>query len=69
MRIHVSRICCLVALLSVVAIAVPHAQQAPLTSPVLTPVPRVMWFSGAFRPADNARRARRERHRGGVSRA
>ncbi len=30
----------------------PAVQQTPLTPAVLTPVPRVIWFSGAFRPAD-----------------
>jgi hypothetical protein len=37
----------------IAAIAGLHAQQAPLTSTALTPVPRLMWFNGTFRPADN----------------
>ena len=48
MRIHVSPIACLVAVLSVAAVPALHAQ--PLTSGLVTPVPRVMWLSGVFRP-------------------
>jgi len=51
MRILVSRIAWLVTIVSVVAMTGLHAQQTPSTSPVLTPVPRVMWLSGVFRPA------------------
>lgn len=38
---------------SVASIAGLSAQQAPLAPAALTPVPRVLWFSGTFRPADN----------------
>ena len=37
----------------VAGIAGLSAQQAPLAPTALTPVPRVVWFSGTFRPADN----------------
>ena len=48
----------------------PAVQQSTLTPAVLTPVPRVMWFSGVFRPADELPvAAGRERHRGGLSRS
>lgn len=36
----------------VAAIAGMKAQQAPVTPAGLTPVPRVMWFTGVFHPAD-----------------
>lgn len=44
------RVSAVVTLLWAAALAVPHAQQAPAPSPVLTPVPRVMWLSGVFLP-------------------
>jgi hypothetical protein len=53
MRMLVSRIGCLVTFLWVAAVTGLHAQQTPPPSTVLTPVPRVLWFSGAFRPADH----------------
>jgi hypothetical protein len=53
MRMLVSRIGCLVTFLWVAAVTGLHAQQTPPPSTILTPVPRVLWFSGAFRPADH----------------
>ena len=61
MRNLVSRIVCFVTLVWIAGIAGLHAQtaaqatavqQTPVTPAVLTPVPRVIWFNGAFRPAD-----------------
>ena len=51
----VSRIVCLVTLVGIAGGAGLHAQtvQQTLGTPaVLTPVPRVIWFNGAFQPAD-----------------
>jgi hypothetical protein len=53
MRVLLSRIVCLVTIVWVAAITGLHAQQAPLTSAALTPVPRLIWFNSTFRPADN----------------
>ena len=61
MRNLVSRIVCLVTLVWVGGGTGLHAQtaaqatavqQTPLAPAVLTPVPRVIWFNGAFHPAD-----------------
>ena len=62
MRKLVSRIVCLVTLVWIAGVTGLHAQTASAqatavqqTSPtpaVLTPVPRVIWFNGAFHPAD-----------------
>ena len=62
MRNQVSRIVCLVTLVWIAGVAGLHAQtasaeatavqQTPVTPAVLTPVPRVIWFNGAFHPAD-----------------
>ena len=38
----------------------PAVQQTSQTPAVLTPVPRVIWFNGAFRPADKLPVARVE---------
>ncbi len=60
MRNRLSQIICLTTLVLIAASAGPRAQTASVDaaaaqqvpSAVLTPVPRVIWFSGAFRPAD-----------------
>ena len=43
--------CVTVAIVSLTGVLGLHAQQAP-ASGGLTPVPRVVWFSGVFHPAD-----------------
>src|SRR6185436_10675895 len=53
MRNRLSRIGCVVALVWAVAGPGMHAQQPPFSPTILTPVPRLMWFSGTFRPAGN----------------
>jgi endosialidase-like protein len=53
MRMLLSRILCLVSIVWVAAVTGLHAQQTPLTSAVLTPVPRLIWFTDTFHPADN----------------
>jgi hypothetical protein len=53
MRNRLSRIGCVVALVWAVAGTGVHAQQSPTSPTILTPVPRLIWFSGAFRPADH----------------
>ena len=62
MRNQVSCVVCLVTLVCIAGVTGLHAQtdsaratavqQTPVTPAVLTPVPRVIWFNGAFRPAD-----------------
>ena len=62
MRNRMSRIGCVVTLVWIAGVTGLHAQtasaqaaavQQPSQTPaVLTPVPRVIWFNGAFRPAD-----------------
>ena len=62
MRNLVSRMVCLVTLVWIAGVTGVHAQtasgeapavQQPFQTPaVLTPVPRVIWFNGAFHPAD-----------------
>src|SRR6516164_5286897 len=45
------QVCVTVAIVSLTGVLGLHAQQAP-ASGGLTPVPRVVWFSGVFHPAD-----------------
>jgi len=40
------------ALICLASFSVVRAEQTAIGAPALTPVPRVVWFSGAFRPAD-----------------
>src|SRR2546425_7099600 len=35
-------------------VSAPHAQSAQPAGTVITAVPRLVWFSGAFRPADGS---------------
>ena len=46
------RACYTAGLLWVVCASGLHAQQNPIASSAPTPVPRVVWFSGSFRPVD-----------------
>src|SRR5437773_2037222 len=55
MALHVMRrisVPCIVALLWCAGLTRLSAQQAQPVASVLTPVPRVVWFSGVFHPAD-----------------
>src|SRR5262249_37456545 len=45
-------LCCSAALIFVTCLSRLNAQQTSVGPAAFTPVPRVVWFSGSFRPAD-----------------
>src|SRR6185295_5302874 len=47
-----ARVYFVIALVWLACVPILHAQQITGGSTALTPVPRVVWFSGSFRPAD-----------------
>jgi hypothetical protein len=52
-----TRVCCTVALIGLACLTGLQAQQTSVGPAALTPVPRVVWFSGSFRPADGLKLA------------
>ena len=47
-----ARVCCTVAFSCLTCLSGVNAQQAPMSPTALTPVPRFVWVSGSFHPAD-----------------